>query len=165
MNISEGRIHRITLPELWTESPSSPHKNSRIWERSFENSSYSDLQINYCKKKVAMAPQTEHRFSEILARNPHLITHDEWEVLTTVVYPASDPEVFKLYSAATIDLSGRRVLAFEGTWLVNQTKSYHIAFPSNIYVHTLYYVAPRDLYDQYIDAVQRSFSSIIWKDD
>ncbi len=155
----------MALPELWRESSSSPVVNSKIWQRTFECSGNKDVQINYCKRKKSLSPQAQTAFLKTLSMDPHLISQEEWFNLAAVVYPAGNSQAFQLDSAATLDVNGQRVLAFEGRWLESNLRAYHITFLANVYVHVVYFVAPSALYDQYIDAAQRSFSSIIWKDD
>lgn len=100
----------------------------------------------------------------VISFGEHALSKQELEMLAPVLGNMSDPDVFALRLALVLELRGKAVIAIEGTYKANEQRcrALYVASAANT-VEVIYFQAPGGVFQQYEDAADRAFKSIVWQ--
>ncbi len=160
-----GKIKRITLPENWQEEVDEADQ-SEI--QTFVHPQEPEVKfISYYRGKALSSP-TASNLKRLLERPAHILTKEEILSIEVIFRDAAEAEYFEIKSAYTTEVNGVLLLALRGHWKLSELDSLGI-FVNSIdedaccRIDELYYLAPPDKFEKYLDLMQKSLESIEWQ--
>lgn len=168
-----GPVSKLVLPDNWLE-----HKVPKVNREDIKTlrkfHSPDNIQIQFCAyyRGLPVSKSSGDLFCRHLTEVSQL--EDEKAVLSLqddlqeILGPLAFKDDFTLEKAQIKDLNGKRVLEVEGVWPKLNLKSRNIfidASGDGTIVYELYYGAPEEEFNGYIETVDNALSSIIWDND
>lgn len=163
-----GQIAQMTLPGGWVEKPQGEQLGLTGVQSLREFHPPTDANAKLCLffRGEPVDFYAGEQFATVLKCPVHELNNKEWQLLFDILGPTSDPKAFQLERAQTLDLNGKRVLVVEGIWQVYQHKAYQIYVDvdcSGRFLQEIYFMAPKDQFEQYWGLARLCLNSIMWQ--
>lgn len=166
---NHGQIKSMSMPSGWTEQSSTSSSGGGIGSRSFRvfnPQDNKDVEITLFYRGLPISEDAGNNFKKILHEPAHKLSKEELEQLDDVLSELGNPAVVDLFSVATEDLNGKRVLRIAGEYKKKQNRFDEIfidADGSGRAIQEIYYLAPKDVYQRYEKQAFQAFTSINWR--
>jgi len=155
----------MELPEGWVELPEEKRTASDyLLEYAVAENNNVKLVFYYRGHRIGTGGAAD--FLSVLSEPPHELSPEEFLSVDLVVRNAADADFFLLSSSRTEDLNGKRVLIVEGIWKKSGLVDMGIFIDSDSTgsaVQEVHFEASQNDYQNYIDQVEKSLKTVVWK--
>jgi hypothetical protein len=162
-----GQVEKITLPAKWREEEVNPRSSMDIVTlRKFCPPESSDVQLCFYYRGMPMGEPASEKFQSVLSGQARQLEIEDIRTAEGALGSLSNPEEFVIASARTEELNGKRVMRLEGNWRQIQYDTIHILLDADgtgAEVQEIYYAAPSTLFNRYVQEIEKSLNSIVWK--
>ncbi len=164
-SISEGSVALMRVPEGWKTVGGDDQLPLGVRSLGCRPGDNDRVEVNIFNSGTKLTKNTADAFRQILQAGPHSLSDSEIEKLGDLMGQTGpqNPD-FKMTSARTLDLHGKKVVAVEGRfqkWNVDTTMIF--ASRDDNSTQQISYTAPSSVYDKYLPDARRSIDSIVWK--
>ncbi len=161
-----GQVKTMEVPGNWEAGPDYSKRQHSATYQEFHPTGQRDSQLGFYYRGRRTSEMAGKNFHALLDKPPHTLAEAELKALKEVVRDKANPEDFQVKSARTEDLNGKRVLILEGRYTANQNDSKHIfidADGSGTSVQEIFFQAPKDKFQTYVNTADQALKSIHWK--
>lgn len=163
---SLGQIEQMSLPSGWTAGQ---RQDNLVGDSSYQEylaPEQNDVKLCFYYRGYRVSKNPAESFRAVLAKDEHKLSNEEIVSLSEVLRNKDTPEQFKFSEAKTVDLNGKRVLLVSGQYVKSNKRTeaiYIDADGTGSACQEVFFQAPADVYDKYIETARDSFKSIEWK--
>lgn len=163
-------IGELTIPEEWQRG-TRPPRPGYLWISKFFVSPR-DERVGVClrdpaKKTFHYLSAQENPFLQLLRKPAHDLTEDEFLSVHLMLEQVGWPGRFKRDWAKTVHHEPSNVLEVQGIWLQENIKARGLildtTFDSGNFVQEVWFVAPPEVFEEYVPDAERILSSFSWK--
>jgi hypothetical protein len=162
--LSTGQIEAMRVPEGWVKRDNA-NIRAGAGLTEFHPVGHDDIRLNSFFRGTRISEKAARAFKDCLAKSPHNLTPEELKGLSQVVRDKSYD--FKVRSAKTENLNGKRILSVEGQYKDGGHTGSHTLYVDSdgtgSAVQEISYTASGQDYNFNMDKAQQAFKSIIWK--
>ncbi|HEY9868983.1 MAG TPA: hypothetical protein V6D08_07440 [Candidatus Obscuribacterales bacterium] len=161
-----GQIQRMSIPAGWQEGPSSINGAGTSHFREFHPREDPQVKLCFYYRGLRTSREAAKNFRDVLDKPPHVLSSAELASLKETLRDRGNPRDFKVLTAQTEDINGKRVLVVEGTYTGIQQDARAILVDSDgtgSAVQEIYFQAPKGDYLRYLKTAKDSMKSIRWK--
>lgn len=162
-----GCIARMDLPENWLHLPQKKRNEFDLDTLiKFSAPENNEVQICFHSRGRPITEMQAEKFREILRKEPHTLSADEWRRIHEVLNRMATPEECTIASVRTELIKERMVLVAEGRWKDSEYNMYSVFIDSDgsgSIIEEIYFAAPRSDYYKHLTRARQAIKSVEWK--
>lgn len=161
-----GMISALSMPDGWTRSKEMDNVVGNSLYREYSAPGQRDVKLSCFYRGLPLDAAPATSMQRVLSVMPHSLSPQELKAIAPVLRGKENPDDFRLDSAKTEDIGGRRVLVIEGLYKADQKqmKSILAAGGENRdAIHEIEYQAPEKDFARYGKQAVGSMMSVIWR--
>ncbi len=163
-------VAELTIPEDWQKGVKPPRPGYLFFSKflvSPRNEKVGVCLRTPAKKTYGFLSAHENPFLQLLRKPPHDLTEDEFQSIHLVLDHVGWPAKFKRDWCKTVRFNPSNVLSVQGVWTPENIKARGIiadtTFDTGTFVQEIWFVAPPDLFEEYVPFAERIFQSFTWR--
>lgn len=161
-----GQVKQIEIPGGWEAGPDYNKRQHAATYQEYHPAGAPECQLGFYYRGRRTSDAAGKTFHDLLDKPPHALTDAEFRSLEEIVRDKAKAEDFRLESAKTEDLNGKRVLRVKGRYVGNQNDAEHVfidADGTGSAVQEVFFQAPKDKFSKHIKHAEDAIRSIRWK--
>lgn len=161
-----GPVKRIVVPSGWTERNERPLPDGR-YVRTFFPPGCPKAHLCLYFRPIPISLESGTYFMRTLVTPFHDLTSAEFARLESILEGMAVEDAFEVLNAGTGYLNGKRVLRIVGRWRLQGTKTVAVLTNGDsrgCVVMEVYYSAPEQEFDSYLEAASAAMESVEWSE-
>jgi hypothetical protein len=161
-----GQVKELALPNNWIEIPSRPSLDGSTFS-AYQDKKHPDAKLCFFYRGQKMDENSAQEFHSLLSKPDHILTNAEFQAMAPIMRNKDNPDDFKLESAYTSTINGKRVLAVEGRFTPQDIDTIALYVDSDnkgSAVQEIYYQGPKKELVSKVEA-RKAMKEINWQND
>lgn len=161
-----GQIQTMTLPDDFVQGPSRSGTAGNSMFQEYHLKSDADIKVYFQYRGRRMSNAGAREFQSVLSQPPHTLKQAELDKVSETLRDKSDHQTFRIMSAKTQDINGKRVLIVDGQYLKHGLYArtmYVDSDKTGSVVQEITFQTPMSKLTSYLAKGVKSQESIAWK--
>ena len=161
-----GEIAYFVAPDGWIEQP---QEQSYFAHRGFSHDfcppGNPNVTLSIYSRGTTISERSAESLQEILHTQLHSLSSSEIESITQVLSKLADQDAFKIHSAQTDFIAGKKVLIVDGHWKISKIQFHGALLASGMNyreIQEIFFEATGQEFSKHFDDATESICSIKW---